>query len=48
MLRAMKRILQLIVLAGLVLSLNSCGLPGAVVRSAGRLVDSASTLANGT
>lgn len=47
MLRAMKRILHLIVLAGLVLSLNSCGLPGAVVRSAGRLVNSADAMAAG-
>ncbi|MEX1115032.1 MAG: hypothetical protein WEB53_07270 [Akkermansiaceae bacterium] len=44
----MKRILQLVVLAGLVLSLNSCGLPGALVRSAGNLVNTASALANGT
>jgi hypothetical protein len=48
MLLPMKRILQWIVLAGLVLSLNSCGLAGAVMRSAGNLVESAGALANGT
>ena len=40
----MKRILQLIVLSGIAFSLNSCGLPGALVRSAGNAVNSASAL----
>ncbi|MEO7099334.1 MAG: hypothetical protein ABI162_08225 [Luteolibacter sp.] len=43
----MKRILQLIVLAGIAFSLNSCGLPGALVRSAGSLVNAAGGLAGG-
>jgi hypothetical protein len=47
MLHPMKRILQLITLAGLVLSLNACGLPGAVMRSAGRLVEGADAMAAG-
>ncbi len=37
MLARMKRIIQWITLAGLMLSLSSCGLPGALTRSVGRL-----------
>jgi hypothetical protein len=44
----MKRILQLILLAGIAFSLNSCGLPGALVRSAGSLVNGASSLVGGS
>ncbi len=40
MLRSMKRFLQGLALAALVFSLNSCGLPGAAVRSTGRLAQS--------
>lgn len=36
MLRAMKRKIQWLLLAACVVSLTSCGLPGAVARSAGR------------
>lgn len=36
----MKRILQWLALTVLVFSLTSCGLPGALVRSTGRLVQS--------
>lgn len=36
MLSAMKRFLKLSAIAGILISLNSCGLPGAVGRSAGR------------
>lgn len=44
MLRAMKRISQWIAVAVLALTLSSCGLPGAVARSTGSLVESASGL----
>jgi hypothetical protein len=40
----MKRILQLITLAAIALSLNSCGLPGALMRSAGNLVQGADNM----
>lgn len=42
----MKRTLQLAVLAAVAFSLNSCGLPGALGRSAGRLANSVGGLAN--
>ncbi len=42
----MKRITQLLVLAGLVVSLNSCGLPAALGRSAGRAVNGVAGMAN--
>jgi hypothetical protein len=41
----MKRIILLLTLGAAVLSLNSCGLPGALVRTAGNLVQSAGSLA---
>ena len=44
MLAPMKRLFQLITLAALMLSLNSCGLPGALVRTAGSLVQGAGGL----
>ncbi len=40
----MKRICLLITLTAAVLSLNSCGLPGALIRTTGNLVQSASNL----
>jgi hypothetical protein len=40
----MKWFLQLITLAAIALSLNSCGLPGALVRSAGRVIQGADSL----
>lgn len=43
----MKRILQIAAVLGIALSLNSCGLPGALVRSAGNLVNTASSLGGG-
>ncbi|MEO5916188.1 MAG: hypothetical protein ABIS50_18265 [Luteolibacter sp.] len=42
----MKRIALLITLGAAVLSLNSCGLPGALARTAGGLVQSAGNLVN--
>jgi hypothetical protein len=41
----MKRLLKWSALAALVLSLNSCGLPAALGRSAGSLLNSAGGLA---
>jgi hypothetical protein len=46
MLAGMKRFLQMITLVGVMLSLNSCGLPGALTRSVGRLGTSAGDLLN--
>lgn len=46
MLADMKRVLQLIVLAAMALSLNSCGLPAALGRTAGNAVKSAGGLVN--
>jgi hypothetical protein len=40
----MKRLLQWIALTALVFSLNSCGLPGALIRSTGRLAQAAGGL----
>jgi hypothetical protein len=40
----MKRILQWMAVGMLVCSTSSCGLPGAAVRSAGRLVQTAGSL----
>ena len=42
----MKRIVLLITLGVAVLSLNSCGLPGALVRTAGGLIQGAGNLVN--
>ncbi|MES2438214.1 MAG: hypothetical protein V4584_04070 [Verrucomicrobiota bacterium] len=42
----MKRILQFLTLAAIAFSLNSCGLPGALARSAGRLVQGAANVAD--
>ncbi|GAA5125127.1 hypothetical protein JIN84_13650 [Luteolibacter yonseiensis] len=42
----MKRTLQTLSLAALLLSLNSCGLPGALARSAGRVVEGVGNVAN--
>ena len=42
----MKRILQLAVLATIALSLNSCGLPAALGRSAGRVLSGVEGLTN--
>jgi hypothetical protein len=42
----MNRLVQWLALAALVFSLNSCGLPGAAVRSTGRMVQSANGLLN--
>jgi hypothetical protein len=42
----MKQTLQLLALAALMLSLNSCGLPGALARSAGRVVQGVGNVAN--
>ena len=42
----MKRIAILIALGAAVLSLNSCGLPGALVRTAGNTINSVSQMAN--
>jgi hypothetical protein len=42
----MKRLLKWSALVALVLSLNSCGLPAALGRSAGSLLNSAGGLAN--
>jgi hypothetical protein len=47
MLHAMKRKLQWLALALLVLSMSSCGLPGALVRTAGNLVNTVGGLASG-
>lgn len=44
MLRAMKRKIQWLLLAACVVSLTSCGLPGALARSAGRAVQGAGGL----
>lgn len=44
--REMKRILKYSALAALILSLSSCGLPMALGRSAGSLVNSAGGLLN--
>ena len=41
----MKNILMTASLAALALALNSCGLPGALVRSAGRLVEGVGNVA---
>jgi hypothetical protein len=43
----MKRLLQACVLAAILFSLDSCGLPMAVARSAGRVVNGAAGLASG-
>ncbi len=43
----MKRLVYLITLGAAILSLNSCGLPGAIIRSAGNLVKGASGLVGG-
>ncbi|MES2476288.1 MAG: hypothetical protein V4640_10940 [Verrucomicrobiota bacterium] len=43
----MKRICMLVTLAAAVLSLNSCGLPGALVRTAGNLVNTAAGAVGG-
>jgi len=43
----MKRIILLITLGAAVLSLNSCGLPGALVRSGANLVNTAGNLLGG-
>jgi hypothetical protein len=40
----MKRLLQLVTLAAIALSLNSCGLPAALARTAGNVVNSAGGL----
>lgn len=40
----MNRFLKLITLAAITLSLNSCGLPGALMRSAGNLIQGADNL----
>jgi hypothetical protein len=40
----MKRIFQWLALTALVFSMTSCGLPGAAIRSAGRLVQTAGSL----
>ena len=40
----MKRILQITILLGIVLSLNSCSLPSALMRSAGNLVNTADSM----
>ena len=42
----MNRILQLAALAAIALSLNSCGLPAALGRSAGNLVNGVGNIAN--
>jgi hypothetical protein len=42
----MKRIIQLAALAAIALSLNSCGLPGALGRTAGNLVQGVGNIAN--
>lgn len=42
----MKRLVQLTTLAGIMLSLNSCGLPGALARTAGGVVQSVGGLAS--
>lgn len=47
MLRAMKRIFQMILLAAMAVSLGSCGLPGALVRTAGNTVHTAAGLLGG-
>jgi hypothetical protein len=47
MLPAMKRNLQWLALALLVFTMTSCGLPGALVRSAGNLVNTVGGLAAG-
>ncbi|MEO8616926.1 MAG: hypothetical protein ABI600_17435 [Luteolibacter sp.] len=43
----MRRILQITILLGVLLSLNSCGLPGALMRSAGNLVNTADSMVGG-
>lgn len=40
----MNRILKLLALAAIALSLNSCGLPGALMRSAGRVIQGADSM----
>jgi|APGre2960657404_1045060.scaffolds.fasta_scaffold55895_2 hypothetical protein len=45
MLPIMQRILQWIALAIVMLSLSSCGLPGALIRSTGNLVKGVGTVA---
>lgn len=47
MLPAMKRKLQWLALALLVFTMTSCGLPGALVRTAGNLVNTVGGLAGG-
>jgi hypothetical protein len=42
----MKRLVQLTAIAAFLLSLNSCGLPAALGRSAGRVVQGVGGLAN--
>ena len=42
----MKRIFQLTALAAIALSLNSCGLPAALGRTAGNLVQGVGNVAN--
>jgi hypothetical protein len=44
MLRAMKRISQWIAVTVLAFTLSSCGLPGALARTTGNLIESASGL----
>lgn len=43
----MKRIFVLLTLAAALLSLNSCGLPGALVRTTGNLVSTAANAVGG-
>jgi hypothetical protein len=43
--RPMKSILKLITLASLALALNSCGLPGALMRTAGNAVTGVANIA---
>jgi hypothetical protein len=42
----MKRMLQLAALAAIALSLNSCGLPAALGRTAGNVVNGVGNMAN--
>lgn len=47
MLRRMKKLIQAALIGAIAVSLNSCGLPGALVRSAGSAVNSVGKLVNG-
>ncbi len=47
MLRAMKRVFQMVLLVAMAASLGSCGLPGALMRTAGNTVNSAVGLLGG-